>query len=130
MIDNIDFSSLTQFVHDEHSKIVQVYGLKSMPTKDIKIITKAVSKKFARYNMLDKKEDKLRIKINYAIFTMPHGLLWKFFHKKLWKYVQRELNKEKEQSIEDKEEAETMLPVQVVSPVDIEAMQVVTTDLE
>lgn len=118
-----DFSELTQFVHDEHQKIVNTYGPQTVPTKELLVIFRGVSKKFKLYEKLDVWKDKRNIKVEKALFTMPHGWLWKMFHAKTWYYVKQRLEEEKFLPSEEsqKEEASVVVP-EVVAPVDLDAL--------
>ena len=119
-----DFSELTQFVHDEHQKIVNTYGPQTVPTKELLVIFRGVSKKFKLYEKLDVWKDKRNIKVEKALFTMPHGWLWKMFHSKTWYYVKQRLEEKNAQPQPDeppKEETPVAVP-QVVAPVDLDAL--------
>ena len=124
MLHNEEFKELTQFFHDEYSKIQQAYGIQDIPTRDIKVVTKATTRKLKKYAKLDDWKDVRRIKVQKALFTMPHNFIWKMFHKKLWYYVQEELKHNDESNLRMEEQTNNVClqPTEVVANVDMQAM--------
>lgn len=121
---NEDFKELTQFFHEEYSKIQQVYGIQDIPIRDIKVVTNSITRKLKKYVKLDDWKDVRRIKVQKALFTMPHGFIWKFFHKKLWYYVQKEMenNNELTEQLDEQINNDCSQPTEVVPSVDLQAM--------
>lgn len=129
-MDNTEqFSQLTDFVHSEFQKILQIYGFQKMPEKVLNKITNSALDTFSKLNILNKKKVKFNIKVEWALFTMPHGFIWKLCHKRLWYHVKKRLNKEPQQQKESstEEEPQTLYP-QVVRPVDITSMEVLSEE--
>lgn len=125
-----EFSALTDFVHAEFGKIQQLYGLQKMPDKCIKRITNSTLNAFNSFNALNNKKIKFNVKVEWAIFTMPHGFIWKMFHSRLWYHVKKRLEEpqpEEPQEESEEEPVETLVP-QVIQPVDIESMTYLSED--
>lgn len=123
-----ELSDLTQFVHDEFSKIQQAYGLLKMSDKDISKITRTVLTSFKLANLTRKKKLRYYARIDWAIFTAPHSWLWRFFHKKLWAKCLEEIElrkKEEQEAKEPKEELEPLPPLK--QPVDLSALSLEST---
>ena len=122
-----DLSELNAFVHAEFSSILQVYGFQKMPPKALKAITSGILKRRAIYDKIIHKEDKFRSKVEWAHFTMPHGWLWKMFHRRVWYHVQKRIDEEASEPLvpeTDSSVADDIEPLvpSVVKPVDLSAL--------
>lgn len=135
MIDLInEFKQNTNFLNEEFQKLKMVYGANQIPTGMLNKIANSIWSQYKTISVLDKKKTKLKIKIEWAIFTMPHNCLWKMFHTRLWKQVKQELalrqkdsNNAEEQQIE--EMSNSLVPQPQV-PVDLEALSYPNTLIE
>ena len=119
-----EFEELTSFMSNEFYKMTESYGV----TKPSEHFTKFIENTLIKYSQLyDKplykvqkadvkliyKRKMLENKIENAIFTMPHGWIWKFFHWELWKKVKERLSKEDKPKKElkvKKKKVETLYP--------------------
>lgn len=120
-----DFQSNTQFINDEFQKLRMVYGTQQIPSGMLKKISSSIWSQYRTISVLDKKKTKFRIKIEWAIFTMPHNWLWKVFHSKLWAKVKEELKsreEEKEKEQENIQEIPEVPYLQPAVPVDLQAL--------
>ena len=125
------FEELTQFVSDEYLKMIDTYNVNKPSDKFIQFIEDTLTKYTKLYDKplyrLQKKEvknmyylEKKELELEKAMATMPHGRIWKFFHKELWekmKYRNEELKEEEQIEKEEKQEPTTTLPAIVVKPV-------------
>ena len=89
-----DLKILNKFVHNEFSALKSLYGAQNIPSKALKAISSGVLKRRAIFSKVILKEDKYRVKIEWAYFKMPHCWLWKVFHKRLWYHVKKRIEEE------------------------------------
>lgn len=127
-----DFQKNTNFLNEEFQKLKMVYGANQIPTGMLNKISNSIWGQYKILSSLDKKKTKLNIKIEWAIFTMPHNWVWKMFHTKLWKKVKMELaEREKQQEpapeLEEDNCVDSLMP-QV--PVDLNALSYPNTLIE
>ena len=94
MLENNSFQELTSFLHEEFGKIFETYGVRELPKKYLSALTGSILKRYSYINGLEFKKVKYNVKVEWAKFTMPHGFLWKMFHKKLWSKVKSGLEEE------------------------------------
>lgn len=125
------FEELTQFVSDEYLKMIDTYNVNKPSDKFIHFIEDTLTKYTKLYDKplyrLQKKEvknmyylEKKELELEKAMATMPHGRIWKFFHKELWekmKYRNPEFKEETKQDEEKEQSVTTTLPAIVVKPV-------------
>lgn len=108
-----EFSDLSDFVVNEVDKASEVTGAAQPSKKLIKYMNNQIHKYAKLYSKPLYKAEKERIKLWRAINTMPHGFLWKMFHRDLWLKIQAELKKQEPQENQQKREE----PQQVYYPV-------------
>lgn len=124
MINNNEYKELTGFLHGEFEKIFLTYGVQAPPKGYLDSLSNSLLRRYKDVNGLERKKLKFNIKVEWARYTMPHGFLWKLFHKRLWQKVKEQLNTPVEETSPDTikdEQPETLLP-EVVCSVDLPAM--------
>ena len=115
-LDN-DLHELNTFVNEEFSDILRLYGIQKMPEKALDSQTNGILRRKRIYSKLITKQDKFRVKVEWAYFTMPHNWLWKIFHKRVWYHVKKRIEEEQQNQLQEQlPEVESEQP-QVVSPV-------------
>lgn len=131
-----DFQQNTDFLNSEFQKLQMVYGGQQIPAGMLKKISNSIWSQYKTLNVLDKKKTKLKIKIEWAIFTMPHNWLWKMFHSRLWQLVKMELKAREEQKSQQDDESDVdnvqsqaLCPMPSI-PVDLEALSYPSTLIE
>lgn len=118
-----EFEELTAFMANEFYKMTDTYGVKKPSEHFIKFTEDTLIKYSQLYDKplfkLQKanvkllyKQKMLENKIENAIFTMPHGWIWKFFHYELWKKVKERLPQEdkSKKKTKDEKKVETFYP--------------------
>ena len=89
-----DFSDLTNFFNEEFTKRIETYN-GVQPSAEFLKETEDELRKYGRlYYIPLYKRAKRDLKVQIAIDTMPHGRIWKFFHKKLWLRMEMILNEQ------------------------------------
>lgn len=107
-----EFSSLTSFMHEEFTKMREVYGIEHIDEKNLKKIFNSVFMAFDISNSNTKKKLKYGAKIDWAIFTAPHSFIWRLFHRRLWIKCQEEIALRKQHEEEERELKEKELEAQ------------------
>jgi hypothetical protein len=83
-MDNKDYQELTEFTCCQYQTYLETFGDIQAPTDYLKKLFKRTSKREEKFSKYFAFKDDMSIKVSKAIDTMPHGFLWKIFHKKLW----------------------------------------------
>ena len=111
-----DFRELTSFIDEELEKMTESTGIKSPSTKFIEYRETTILKYVGLYDKFLFEKEKRNVRIQKAIDTMPHGWLWKFFHKSLWAIIKDCDNKATKDStsIEKDETKEQILYPEVI----------------
>lgn len=113
-----DFSELTTFVDNELEKMTESTGIQKPSMKFIEYRENTILKYVGLYDKFLFEKEKRNVKIQKAIYTMPHGRIWKFFHKSLWAII-KDYDIEKSNKCSDKEvvveEEKTLYPEVVKS---------------
>ena len=111
--------------------MIDTYNVNKPSDKFIHFIEDTLTKYTKLYDKplyrLQKKEvknmfylEKKELELEKAIATMPHGKIWRFFHKELWEKMQYrnpEFKEEEPIKEEKKNEEVPILPAVVVKPV-------------
>ncbi len=118
-----DYQDLTSFVGEEYEKMQDSFNVVTPSKAFIKTLEANCLKYYKLYDKPFYKREKMELKIEEAIYTMPHGKVWQFFHKRLWLKVQERLA---EMEKEEKELTQTYTPQQpkplvpeIYKPVDV-----------
>ncbi len=83
-MDNKDYFELTEFICNQYQRYLETFGDIQAPADYLKKLFKRTSKREEKFSKYFFFKDDMSIKVSKAIDTMPHGFLWKIFHKKLW----------------------------------------------
>lgn len=86
-----DYQDLTSFVGQEYEKMQDSFNVVTPSKTFIKTLEANCLKYYKLYDKPFFKREKMELKIEEAIYTMPHGKIWQFFHKRLWLKVQERL---------------------------------------
>lgn len=111
-----EFEELTNFISDEYLKMADTYNINRPSNEFIKFVEDVLEKYSKLYDKPLYKLEKYKVKIMFiikkqeldlekALATMPHGKIWKFFHKDLWKKMLYQ-NPDLEKSSKSKEDKE------------------------
>lgn len=109
-----EFEELTNFISDEYLKMADTYNINRPSNEFIKFVEDVLEKYSKLYDKPLYKLEKYKVKIMFiikkqeldlekALATMPHGKIWKFFHKDLWKKMLYQ-NPDLEKSSKSKED--------------------------
>lgn len=93
-MDNKDYQELTEFTCGQYQTYLETFGDISAPADYLQKIFKRTSKREDKYAKYFAFKDDMSIKVSKAIDTMPHGFLWKIFHKKLWRKCKKILEEQ------------------------------------
>ena len=114
-----DFKELTDFIYSEVDKRNEYFGTTS-PSKNFLKSTENELHKYAKlYYKPLLQSAKFNVKLQRALDTMPHGRVWRFFHKRLWYHVQQhiEANSSKPSPVPEPTAPESLYP-EVVRPIE------------
>lgn len=129
MIENNEFQNLTEFLHGEFSKMNMTYGIQTPPKGYLDGIANSLLKRYRDVNALERKKLKFNIKVEWARYTMPHGFIWRLFHRRLWLKVKEQMDNPQEERLEDNvsaPEPDSLVP-EVVVPPDTDSMSYPST---
>lgn len=79
-----NYSDLSDFVCAEYDKLGEYFNINKAPESVLHTLDKACIRYIKLYNKPLYKRQKLELRIQQAIHTAPHGLLWRIIHRKLW----------------------------------------------
>lgn len=122
-----NYSDLSNFVFSEYEKL-QDFGVAKPPEYVLKAMDKACVKYMKLYSKPLYRKQKMKLKLQEALDSMPHGFIWKILHPILWKMVQAELKKQqhehehKTQSESQKQKTQTVFP-EIYKPIDVPRIQ-------
>ena len=91
-----NYSDLSNFVFSEYEKL-QDFGVSKPPAYVLKAMDKACIKYMKLYSKPLYKKQKAKLKLQEALDTMPHGIIWRLLHPKLWEQIQAELSKQEQE---------------------------------
>lgn len=118
-----DYQDLTSFVGQEYEKMQDSFNVVTPSKSFIKTLEANCLKYYKLYDKPFYQREKMELKIEQAIYTMPHGKVWQFFHKRLWVKVQERLA---DMEKAEKELSQTYTPQQpkplvpeIYKPVDV-----------
>lgn len=95
-MDNKDYEELSEFTCKQYQSYLETFGDIKAPASYLTRVFKRLSRREAMFDKYFRSRDQMSIKVSRAIDTMPHGWLWKKFHRKLWLKCQEELKHRKE----------------------------------
>lgn len=91
-----NYSDLSNFVFSEYEKL-QDFGVAKPPAYVLKVMDKSCIKYMKLYSRPLYRKQKAKLKLQEALDTMPHGIIWKLLHPKLWAQVQAALKKQQQE---------------------------------
>lgn len=102
-----DFTDLLDTMRGEYVKMSEDLGVKLAPESLILFTSKTLLKYLKLYDVPLYEQEKRKVKLDIAIKTMPHGFIWKFFHRKLYRIMKKMgiFDKKKEDPKEDKQQS-------------------------
>lgn len=95
-MDNKDYEELSEFTCSQYQSYLNTFGDIKAPANYLTRVFQRLSRREAMFDKYFRSRDQMSIKVSRAIDTMPHGWLWKKFHRKLWLKCQEELKHRKE----------------------------------
>lgn len=120
-------SDLTDFIYSESSKMTTKLRAKHSSAKFVEFTERTIEKYIKLFDKPLYRQTKRELKLQEAINTMPHGLLWKLFHWDLWvkiKNLEKNINPKPQAKAEPQAEPGTtclvpeVIKSQALSPID------------
>ncbi len=84
-----DFKELTDFIYSEIDKRNELLGIAKPSDKFLKSTENELHKYAKLYYKPLLQSAKFQVKLQRALDTMPHGRIWRFFHKRLWYNIEK-----------------------------------------